>query len=79
MTREQLDELNRAAIIRNVRALVDRPGHIPQRLLDDLAGIAEQHATEAVGEAVTSRATSSATVARRKPRTTDRTTDRTLT
>ena len=77
MTREQLDELNRAAVVRNVRAIVDRPGRVPQRLLDDLAGIAEQHATETAGEVVAGRrATGSATVARRTRRTTDQTTDR---
>ena len=46
MDRAQLDELNRAAIIRSVRAIVDRPGRIPQRLLDDLAAIADAHAVD---------------------------------
>ena len=46
MTREQLDELHRAAVTRNVRAIVDQPGHIPQRLLDDLAAIADAHAVD---------------------------------
>ena len=58
VTREQLDQLNRAAITRNVRAIVDRPGRIPQRLLDDLAGIADAHAADTAG---------SATVADRPP------------
>lgn len=54
MTREQLDELNAGAVRRHFRAIADRDGRIPQQLLDDLASIAEQHATMAVGEAMAS-------------------------
>ena len=43
---EQLAEQHRTAILRSVRAMEDRPGHVPQRLLDDLADIAGRHAAE---------------------------------
>ena len=46
VTHEELAEAHRAAITRNVRAIVDRPGRIPQRLLDDLAAIADAHAVD---------------------------------
>lgn len=46
LNREQLAEQHRTAILRSVRAMEDRPGHVPQRLLDDLADIAGRHAAE---------------------------------
>ena len=42
VTREQLDQANADAVRRNMRTMEDRPGHVPQRLLDDLAAIAGQ-------------------------------------
>lgn len=53
LTREQLADQHRAIIARNWRTMDDHDGRVPQRLLDDLAAVADQHATEAVGEAVT--------------------------
>ena len=46
VTREQLDQANADAVRRNMRTMEDRPGHVPQRLLDDLADIAGRHAAE---------------------------------
>jgi len=77
MTPEELAEAHTTVIRKHYRKLEDHPGRVHAELLADLAAIAEQHATEAVGEVVAERrVTSSATVARRKPRTTDQTTDR---
>lgn len=63
MTREQLDQANAAVIRKWGRTIADMSSTVPGALLDDLAGVAEQHATETVGEAVTERA-----AARRRPK-----------
>ena len=44
MTREQLAQAHTTAITRHWRELVDSGGRPTQALLDDLAGIAEDHA-----------------------------------
>ena len=49
---EQLADAHRDAVLRNMRTMEDRPGHVPQRLLDELAGIADRHAIEENAAAV---------------------------
>ena len=45
MNRADLDARNTAAIRRHARSLADNDGRAPQVLLDDLARIADEHAT----------------------------------
>jgi hypothetical protein len=44
VTHDELAERHREALARNWRTMVDRDGRVPQRLLDELASIADQHA-----------------------------------
>ena len=46
MTHDELEQRHRDAIMRNWRTMADRDGHVPQRLLTELANIADQHAVE---------------------------------
>ena len=66
MTPEQLRTRMRDVVSRYTRSIADDNG-VPHGLVEDLAGIAEEHAADCC-------AASSATVARRKPRSTDQTT-----
>ena len=52
VTHEELADAHRAAVLRNFRAMADRPGVVPQRLLDELAQIADRHAIEENAAAV---------------------------
>ena len=52
VTHEELAEAHRAAIRRNFRPMTDRPGTVPQRLLDELAQIADRHASAATAATV---------------------------
>jgi hypothetical protein len=52
VTHEQLADAHRAAVLRNFRTMADRPSVVPQRLLDELAAIADRHAVEENAAAV---------------------------
>ena len=72
MTREQLADQHRAVVQRHYRTIADHDGRIPQAMLDDLATVAEQHATDVVGELLPPVETDSRPARRaRKPATTE--------
>jgi hypothetical protein len=49
LDRETLRARHADAVRRNWRTMDDRDGHVPDRLLDELAAIADEHALDVTG------------------------------